>query len=228
MSDFDQRNQNVDAQYNAGRDQIIQNIVLVGRFLDFTRVEGLIPKPQNLSNFESVSAAFETTFSQRLGDDLAQATAFAGEVLKEILKPQWISTQPYASLPFRDILRKCPEAVYNKFSQFGYWKSFCIPYRDGNNAYEIIFLHSLERLWKKHFRSGRLFGIGPIWTSSGWISPDFYEKLSDDHIKPLDEELVTNTEFRVLMVGLVIDIIRISSIATDDVKFWNELVDLLL
>lgn len=192
-----------------GRDKVIQNIVLVGQFLDFAKVEGLIPKPSTPSDFESVSAAFEATFSQRLDGDLAQATAFAGEVLSEVIHKEWISSSSKI-LPFRNILKEVPYTVSNKLVQLGYWDSFC-------DSSRIIWLHSLSLLWKKHFKTDLLYGFG----RSIWVVK------STESFQSVSAYETTNEQFRVIMAGLVIDLIRMHSTTSDDIKFWEGLVDLL-
>jgi hypothetical protein len=194
-----------------GRDKIIQNIILVGQFLDFAKVEGLIPKPSTPSDFESVSAAFEASFNQRLDGDLARATAFAGEVLGEVLRKKHISGH-FSALPFRSILSEITTIVFTKLKKLSYWDSFC----DSSN---IIWLHSLSLLWKKHFKADRLYGFG----YGTWYVKD---KKDEKHLV-LSIYEITNEQFRIIMVGLVIDLIRIYSTASDDVKFWQGLVDLL-
>ena len=78
--------------------------------MDFAKVEGLIPKSATPSDFESVSEAFEATFKQRLDGDLAQATAFAGKVLNEVIRKKLISSR-ISALPFRTILKKIPTST---------------------------------------------------------------------------------------------------------------------
>lgn len=190
-----------------GRDKIIQNIVLVGQFLDFAKVEGLIPKPSTPADFESVSAAFEATFNQRLDGNLARATAFAGEILSKVIQKKWISG---SALPFRDILSEVPYIVSSKLDELHYWDSF----RDSSH---IVWLHSLNLLWKKHFKINVLYGIG----SHYW-----YVKRKEGY-GMISVHEITNEQFRVIMAGLVIDLIRLHSIALDDIKFWEGLVDLL-
>jgi len=91
-----------------GRDKTIQNILVVGQFLDYAQVEGLIPKLAETPDLESISKAFEKTFGERLGTDLAHATAATGEILKGFLV-KMMPSQPFEALPFRDILEKIKE-----------------------------------------------------------------------------------------------------------------------
>jgi hypothetical protein len=210
-----------------GRDKIIQNIVLVGQFLDFANVQGLIPKPSTPADFESVSEAFEATFKQRLDGDLAQATAFAGEVLREVIQKEWI-TGPV--LPFRDIIKGVPTIVYGKLKELGYWDLFHSPgiassYSSAPREREVLWLHSVKLLWKKHFTTNDLYGIGYSRANNNC----FWAQSGKDHEvfgKRFDLSM-RNDEFRVVMAGLVIDLIRLHSTASDDIKFWQGLVDML-
>ena len=43
MPDYDQRDQSIKNQFNIGRDLIIHNLVVVGQFLDFAKIEGFSP-----------------------------------------------------------------------------------------------------------------------------------------------------------------------------------------
>lgn len=242
-------NININGSVNAqgdfvGRDKIIYNIVLLGQFLDFAKVEGLIPKLSTPSDFESISAAFEATFSQQLDNDLAQATMFAGEVLGEVIQKHWIKSSSKL-LPFRAILAEVSDIASSKLKEAGYWNLFCLDsvtlkrkeydeYKDPEEYEEyvdVIWLHSLGLLWKKHFKTNRLYGIANKFVNerhhseySCWV---FNDQGDDSEAEPLNIGSITNEQFRVIMNGLVIDLIRMSSTASDDIKFWQGLVDLL-
>ena len=231
MVSFDQHSQNVDNQYNA---QIIQNIILVGRFLDFTKVEGLIPKPSASADFESISAVFEETFDKRLGGDLATATAFAGKILAPVIAPNWIPKETSVAFPFRKVLAECPKILFDGLSRLGYWDSFCSSQSYGDECQEIIWFRSMSLLWIRHFHAERLFGIGrsSYDAYARWLDPCFFESVaslgrSSYRLSTLDPQQLTNEEFRVFMAGLVIDLIRMASTTADDTQFWIGLVDLL-
>jgi len=88
---------------------------------------------------------------------------------------------------------------------------------------EVIWLDSLRLLWKKHFNRDDLYGLAFRTRNERcyWISRD------SEGNRELDVDSMRNEQFRVMMAGLVIDLIRIYSTASDDVKFWQGLVDLL-
>jgi hypothetical protein len=244
MTDFNQRSQKVDTQYNAGKDQIIQNIVLVGQFLDFAKVEGLIPKPTPHANFDTLINAFEQTFSARLGSDLAYATATTGEILKEIIA-KWTPQDKFAALPLKSIIDSFPGDLYQALSKRNYWNAFYenIHYywaKYDSGDCQSIRLYSLEILWEKHFGTKFEFrivkgyrdenaslGIGETRKASWEPSFIFSGARTYTTYERFDTYTMTYEQFRVLIAGMVIDLIRLSSIASTDVNFWKSIASLL-
>jgi hypothetical protein len=238
MANFNQQSQNVDSQYNAGKDQFIQNIVLVGQFLDFAKIEGLIPKPSSLSDFQSVISAFENTFDRHLGNDLAQATATAGEILKESIV-KWTPKDSFSGLPLKEILKELPTDLYINLRTRNLWNAFFeegLVYYHGN--IEFIRLSSLEILWKKYFKADCIWGIGcaSSYTDIFLFCQNLTFKnhieakvnnLRNVGISPLYVESISYEKFRVIIAGIVIDLIRLSSVASNDVKFWKNIAESL-
>jgi len=256
----------------AGRD-VIQHIVIVGRFLDFAKVEGLIPKSEKLPDLKNVGEAFETTFKDRLGYEFAEAAAAAGAILKEFLE-KWGQGRPtFAALPFRKILEELPQALYAKLSELGYWDNYIlhnVKYRSaqyelrfGGGFADVLELSSLSALWAKHFEEeidfslarditdlDRLSGFAEanishilaskiliMETDHGVMSPASGSETGPDTFllqkKPdsfpflLDTSGWNNLQFRIFMVGLVLDLIRIGSLASADKALWGELIGLV-
>ena len=143
MPEYNQRNQQVNRQTNIGRDQVIQNIVLVGQFLDFAQVEGLIPKPRIPTNFISISEAFEKTFAQRLEGDLVKGIAFAGEVLVNGIT-KWKPANSFSALNRPQILYDIPYVLGKSFETYDHWPAFA--------EENVIWLHSVQLLWSNHFK----------------------------------------------------------------------------
>src|SRR5215210_1927192 len=77
-----------------GRDQTINNIVVVGNFLRFAQGEGLFPKIQEAKDFTSVTEAIESVFGSDLNSNLAGATVFAGNILEDFVSKQ-IAKDPH-------------------------------------------------------------------------------------------------------------------------------------
>ena len=255
----------------AGRD-VIQNIVIVGRFLDFAKVEGLIPKSEKLPDLKNIGEAFETAFKERLGYEFAEAAAAAGAILKEFLE-KWGQGPSFAALPFRKILEELPQALYTKLSELGYWDNYIlqnVEYRPSQveslfrgGFADVLELSSLSTLWAKHFDEeidfslarditdlDRLRGLAEtninqvlsskimlIHTDQGLRSPasgsesgpDTFLLQKKPRSKPirLDTSGWNNLQFRIFMVGLVLDLIRIGSLASTDKALWGEIIGLV-
>ncbi len=248
MTTYQQNNQSVNNQTNIGRDQVIHNLVLVGQFLDFAKVEGLIPKAVAPSDFSTIIDAFERTFDQRLGSDLAQATASAGVILSGVML-KYVPKQQPAALPSRTILLEVPNVLFQKFVQLGFWNTFYEPsyvsYRPNNNyePTEVVWLYSHQMLWKKYFKRNELFGIAkprnnkergaflctiPLkWqasTNSDWLRESITTKQYAEEVS-IDD--VNYEQFRIMMAGLTVDLIRMCSIASTDIQFWQGLISLM-
>jgi hypothetical protein len=224
MSTYKQNNQSVQTQFNIGRDQVIHNLVVVGQFLDFAKVEGLLPKSETPSDFSTIVEAFEETFVQRLGSDLTQATAHAGIILSDVML-EYIPKQLPAALPIKKILHEAPHSLYLKLCNLGYWDAFYeLTYLNGSR--QVVWLYSLDLLWKKHFGRHRLFGI--YRTDNTLRSASLCEaKKEKESAYDVNIDDITYDKFRVIMAGLAVDLIRICSIASTDLQFWEGIISLL-
>jgi hypothetical protein len=89
----------------------------------------------------------------------------------------------------------------------------------------VIWLKSTQMLWKKYRKKDKLYGI----TSSHYdhfvvLNSSFFSSSSissaEDDIKQFGSE-----EFRIFLVGLIIDLIRICSITSNDIQFWKGFID---
>jgi hypothetical protein len=223
MSTYKQNNQSVQTQFNIGRDQVIHNLVVVGQFLDFAKVEGLLPKSETPSDFSTIVEAFEETFVQRLGSDLTQATAHAGIILSDVML-KYIPKQLPAALPIKTILREAPHSIYLKLSKFGYWDAFYEVTQGYGNDYQVVWLYSLGLLWEKHFGHHRLFGILKRPSTALLCEAREGKKEIAGNVN-IDD--ITYDKFRVIMAGLTVDLIRICSIASTDLQFWEGIISLL-
>jgi hypothetical protein len=126
-------------------------------------MEGFIPAPSTPANFESISEAFEATFKERVRSDLALATAVAGEILAKMIN-EFTPRVPLAALPTRKVLDKGIDSIYRKLRDLDYWDAFCsralIFSKSEYLESEVIWLYSLQALWKKRFTTDVLFSIG--------------------------------------------------------------------
>jgi hypothetical protein len=217
----------------AGRD-IVQNIIVVGQFLDFAKVEGLLPQPASLPDLNNISANLDQALRDHLGSNLAEATAAAGEILGDVLA-EWRPRQPSAAFPFKQMLPDIAPKLAQKLKALNYWDTFT---ETGfsptyKTHYSVVWLHALNQLWAKHTAQSQRFGLAEIGDATMFVvQPDLeYEDVKKAH-NPKEPHLgefakMSNDHFRVFMAGLVIDLIRLASTAAEDVKFWQELSDLL-
>lgn len=234
-----------------GRDKIINNIVVVGRMLDYAQVEGLIPKLTHETDFATISAAFEATFQQRLGADLTAATAQAGELLRPALA-LWTPRGPNQALPYKRILTGLAQPLAEKLMEFDYWAAFAERvsefnwiYFSGQDTVEVIWLRSLAALWKKYKQDEKLYGLAARTTKAGrleavfvWRTPTARVTEAYDPRPPAasaggakaatDFAGLGREEFRIFMVGLVLDCIRLASTVANDQAFWNDLTGALV
>ncbi len=226
-----------------GRDKIIHNLIVVGQVLDFAQIEGLLPKLNQDTDFKTIGAAFEATFNQRLGADLATATSLAGELLAPALAA-WAPARPQQALPYKQILVSLAQPLAERLLEFGYWSSFAEPVTEfnwtvfsGRDPVEVVWLRSLATLWKKYKNEDKLYGLAVrrsgdktdavfIYQGLGGRATEAYEPLKPG--KPqTDFAKLGRQEFRIFMVGLVIDLIRLASTAANDALFWNQLTQAL-
>lgn len=237
MAKFDQQDQDITgSQFNAGedivfRDKIIHNIVVVGQFLDFAQIEGLIPPPPNLKDFEEISTKFEKTFTDRLGSDLINGVTLAGEILGKIL-PSWKPKSPLQAIPFRTLIPKLAPHIASKLTALYYWETFNKKeiYIE-SQFWEVVYLYSLSELWKKQKQYDALFGIAQKGTDES-KEICFVRTLKTTSYDSEKTEILTfdnfdNQQFRIFITGIVIDLIRMGSVVSTDVQFWSSVVGLI-
>jgi len=214
-----------------GRDKIIQQITIVGQFLDFAQVQGLLPQPSVRADYKSIAEAFQKNISARMDADLQQAIAFAGEILRSVLR-NWSQPEITKPLPFKNILERIPPEICKQLHERGYWSTYAL--HDARRG-EFLPLKSLSELWIRQRRTRGTDWTFGIWKPTGspcrnarWRREGYTtEILHEFQIEDWDIPTTTSDDFRLLMAGLVIDLIRLESTASGDVLFWNGLIDLL-
>jgi hypothetical protein len=217
----------------AGRD-IIQNIIVVGQFLDFAKVEGLLPQPAALPDLATLGDNLDQALRDHLGSELTTATAAAGTILGDILA-EWRPSQPGAAFPFKQMLPKLAPKLVQKLKALDYWDTFV---ETGFSAtyskhYAVVWLEALNHLWRKHTSQDKYFGLAEIGETATFVTQPELEykdvKIAYDPKEPRLGEFakMSNEQFRVFMAGLVIDLIRLASEAAEDVKFWQDLSNFL-
>ena len=205
-----------------GRDKIIHNIIVVGKVLDFAQIDGLIPNLSDMPNLKNISETFEANFLERLGSDLTNATSEAGEILRPILS-SWTPTDGRA-LPFKQILNGLAQPLANKILELDYWSNFCDtnPFTIGADIYSVIWFTSLSGLWRKYKKGNKVFGLA----RKGNLATFVYK--TETTIKSqMDFKDFTREDFRIFILGIVLELIRMASVVSNDLLFWNQVIDSL-
>jgi hypothetical protein len=207
-----------------GRDKIIHNIIVVGRVLDFAQVDGLIPQLSDMPKLENISAAFEPNFKERLGSDLSNAIAIAGQILEPILS-SW-TPQSGRALIFRDILLNLATPLGRKIQELNYWDVFCEPMGVliNQKRWNSLLLSSLSGLWNKYKTDKITYNLATL-NNEAFVFIATHQTTgftSQEDFKEFKRE-----EFRIFIVGIVLDLIRMASLVSNDIDFWNQVIDSL-
>lgn len=218
-----------------GRDQIIQNILVVRQFLDFAKLSDLLPQLDLPIDYEQVSVAFEDAFGDEAGQELAYATSFAGEILRDLVSELRPKDQ-FAAFPYSKMLDDLAPAVIDRLHFLGHWDVNSTPLDDElakllrftiSSKPRILWLTSLEQLWENRYSYESRFGFleGKEYYSSKnsramvFFGPENSGKI-EDHDWGQDY-------LHTIFAGVVIDLVRIGSLHLSDKQFWARLVEFL-
>ena len=219
-----------DAQI-AGRD-IVNNIIVVGQFLSFAQIEGLLPEGSAVPDLSALEDNLEQALRERLGDRMTAAVAATGELLGDILSA-WKPARPGAAFPFRRMLPALADPLLKKLKALDYWDTFT---EAGFSArftkpYRVLWLESLNHLWQKKGFGEWAFGLAEVEGAGMFVLCAPNDDLLPAHY-PAEPHLgafarMSNDQFRIFLAGLVIDLLRLASTAADDVQFWQNVTNLL-
>lgn len=196
---------------NAGRDVVgrdqINNIVIVGNLLHFAQIEGLFPKIQEADNFASLTEAVESALGARLSSDLAEATAFAGEIIGDFISTQ-IPKDPRQAIVLHAFIAKLVEHIGERLADTGHLEAFTQTiYRPSGRSevsFKALLLEATNMLWRKQFGAEKHFYIGYQHNNKKYpciLFADFSSDITRFNTKQL----------RVIIAGIVLDLIRIKS-----------------
>lgn len=225
---------------------IIHNIVVLSNFLSSVQIEGILPTQPDTNFIQTISEAIEQKFQERLGDDITYATAVASDILSATLQTFTLNKQ-FEALRFRTLLRSLANDIVPKLKEYHYWETFHDPIDNvivSSTKYrgEVIFLTALTELWKKQvnqeisgFAIGRLISIGGKPVNIFIIKDSKYElweaAYAPDRAHELDRNsffgMLTRHQYRVFIIGIILDLIRLGTEAATDRRFWNNIVNLL-
>lgn len=235
-----------------GRDDnsIINNIVIVGRFLEFAQIEELLPRLEHKQGFASIVDAIEGNIASRLDDDLADAVAWVGAILGEFLK-DWIMRNNLSDvdvpISLASLLQQLIVHVGEELKDNGYWREWHEPQIkmifDEVHGHvvitdEILWLDTTTKLFNHYWRNSvKRIGIfkndTSYWQIDDWqdyenpvyrltTEPVAAQKVS---LNSLAQGNFTSSQLRIIIAGIVLDLIRIKSDNTISAQFLQSLAD---
>lgn len=206
-----------------GDNATINNIIIVGRFLELAQVEGLLPKIEDREDFSSITHAIEGALNSRLNGDLAEATAFAGEILSDFVYEQ---LEKYTNKPLllTQLVPTLIVHVVRKLKENGYWEAYA-----RGHPNRILSLDATTMLYTKNVNDRmRDFGIE---YESGIkryrLVGEWFEIRDMRHGEvPIKDQ--TPKVLRIFIAGIVLDLIRIYSDNRISVQFLQEMANLFI
>lgn len=217
-----------------GRDQFIQNIVVVGQFLDYAGIQNIISKPSVESvDFSKISDELIKDIKEQIPSDLATSLAFTGQIIKKFLEGR-LQGKPFATVGTRDALVDLAQVVGKHLVDLNYWNTYCEVFKvfeNGEDQYhDGIPLPLTENLIKVKFQNQPSFSRLHIGREEKYRENRFFftqkGPLFVGNVRINTGDL-SNPVCRVFMAGIVVDLIRLHSLSYTDTQFWNSVSKLL-
>lgn len=208
--------------------QTIGQVIVLGHILDALRLDeiaGLKIDPNvSIANAESLENVIRSHFGQNIINEMD----FAVAVLEPFLKP-FVSELKYPVFRFRQFLQELIEYLVVLLRGSGHWDAFYSKEWVANLSLraEVLWLESSRTFRRKKFRDDLLFGLASH--QNQYTDATYYIVLKtamDCRSIALSE--FNNLDFRIFMVGLVLDLMRIGSVASGDIAFWDSFVGALV
>jgi hypothetical protein len=244
-----------------GRDQLIQNIVIVGQFLDYTGIRKLIPDLSSQKEFailNNISEGLIEKVHEQYPSDLATSLAFVGYIMKDFLSAR-LQVEPFTIVNTRVTMDLLAKAVGENLYKLGYWSVFQKEFKDSNSQFHhgrmttVIPLISTTDLLLQNTRGGEKVPTFFLErTESSSFARESETLLVDYHFTEdiviqttsldysvethgmeigirdcLLVENFTGPETRIFWAGVIVDLIRLHSIAHADNQFWQSVAKLL-
>lgn len=235
--------------------QTIDNIIFLGELLKAVIADELRPKKDKIVDVTTIREALDMAFNKQFKEELEMPIAMAGQILKDVFI-KWQPKTPVATLPYKRILRGIAPHLVNKLKELGYWENYRVrtsgirwlSYRSQPNIYsaDVIWLPTLQQLWTKYKKVSKLYGIAEIkWKNensyvgiseslflvkeetSGYITETYHKTSIEEEDVRFDFYSMGNSDFRLFVTGLVLDIVNLADTSWDDLKLWRFLDDVL-
>jgi len=240
-----------------GRDQFIQNIIVVGQFLDYAGIKKIISEPSVESvDFSKISDELIKAIKEQIPSDLATSLAFTGEIIKDFLQVRW-KDKPFAIVGTRQAMGDLAQIIGKHLTDSNYWGEYSISIRgfEGERylpeqAHSALGLPLTSKLFTDTFPDNRHlfnFYLVEVFTVLGSLTSKInFSKTYDfafiDRVEQLNKPIqkmeytevrrimsvpLSNAQFRVVMAGVVLDLIRLQSLSSSDSQFWDAITKLL-
>lgn len=236
-----------------GRDNI-QNIIVVGQLLELAEIQKLIPGPSpETGQLAGITEALEKVFSQRQSADLSKAIAFAGYVLKDFLASRAPKNE-FEAVDLRELLKGIDQHIGQKLIALRYWDRNCTLYQawaseapvrppQKSTANLIEFTATMDLL-KKYSSIDRDASIALVnrrdlvnRSNKAQVADSFAfmikrrEKGGAYIGKKRVAEMMTGDlpldQCRLLLIGIVVDLVRLHAESLPDKHFFQNLVNSL-
>ncbi len=224
---------NVETNEFVGRDkQTINNIIIVGRFLEFAQIEELLPKLEHKQDFSSVVEAIESNLGSRLDDDLADAVAWVGEILQRIL-PKVLPQDNLKPIVLSAIAPSIIRFIGVELQSNGFWKAYSqdstlrVPAVASKDIISLEVTTALVQRYKLNDLR-QLYLLYLAKSQNCRLANLTYDStLGDEVIQSLNLRKFSPRHIRLIIAGIVLDLIRIKSDNTISVQFIKELADIV-
>lgn len=213
------------ARVIAGRD-IINNIVIVGQFLDFARINKLFSGSEDSQRFENIQQAIETSFAKqdqkRLSDGLEGIRTILGPYIERFIPRE------NRRFDFRNFMNGIPYFLRERLAELHYWDDLATrnSKQPADIAYvETIRLDAASKIWEKEFGEAANFALwftlyNPFYRKGGQSLNEcaLYNEENFDR-SPSDWNY---REFRVFMTGLLVDMMNITAESEHNKLHWEQ------
>ena len=194
-----------------GRDQI-NYIFVVGNLLHFAGIEGILPKITHPESFGSLIEAVESALGNHLNSDLTEATAFAGIILGDFISTQ-LTCNPHEPISLKTFVANLVKYIAIRLKKTGYWGAYSQSVYDYS---DVVLLETTIIFWNKQFPRNKK---KEIFISLSRYAYELYVER-DANIARFNTK-----ELRVLIAGIVLDLIRIGLDASFNNQFLKSMAE---
>jgi hypothetical protein len=137
------------------------------------------------------------------------------------------------SVSTAQIIHEILWAIYAKTKELNYWVHFSEEVRlvNTSDGVTILWLSSLQLLWSKQFQQDEStckFGIAEAaYGRPILVQITKWNKSAHSAYKTIEYSSLDIEQQRILLVGFIVDLLRLHSISTSQMKFWQGIVTLL-